>query len=82
MGAEIQPHDEALAARHLQALPQAPEDPQVSIKDLTDRWLGYFLLCLFGGHDYFNGGEHCRDCRKPALSTVSRPTNEKEGSCG
>lgn len=41
----------------------------MSIRDLTDRgvnWLGYFMLCLLGGHDFFNGGEHCRDCRRPA----------------
>jgi hypothetical protein len=23
------------------------------------------VWCWFAGHDWFNGGEHCRDCGKP-----------------
>jgi hypothetical protein len=27
--------------------------------------LGFFIFCLWGGHDWFNGGEACRDCAWP-----------------
>lgn len=30
-----------------------------------ERILGFVLICCWAGHDWFNGGEACRDCRKP-----------------
>lgn len=37
------------------------------------RLLGWVLFCLLGGHDWFNGGESCRDCGKPRPDETEYP---------
>ncbi len=39
-------------------------------------WIIRLLLCSWLGHDWFNGGEHCRDCWK------KRPDGWKPGGLG
>ena len=33
--------------------------------NLIERALGFLAFCLIGGHNWFDGGEACRECKKP-----------------